>query len=221
MHTMNYRKIIIENWGIKLISLALALLLWFNITSKGKLEIALTVPLELKNIPAGMAVVGDVPGYVEVRLQGQERVLRDIATDKEVSGALDLSLAKAGENSVRISPDDITRPSGITVTHLAPYEIKVRLDPILRKIVRLTPTLHGAPAPGYRVASTVVKPTRIVIEGPAGVVKPLSTLQTMPIDIDGATNTITVEPKLDYAGKPIKLLDKDISVRIVIERVRP
>jgi len=218
---MDYRKILFENWGIKLISLALALILWFNITSKGKMEIALTVPLDLKNIPAGMAVVGDVPGYVDVRLQGQERVLRDLATDKEVSGALDLSLVKAGENSVRISPDDITRPSGISVTHLAPYEVKVRLDPILRKAVRLDPMLHGVPAPGYRVASAVAKPARIVIEGPAGVVKPLTALQTMPIDIEGATNTITVEPKLDYAGKPVKLLDKDISVRIVIERVRP
>ncbi len=218
---MDYRKILVENWSIKLISLGLALILWFNITSKGKVEIALTVPLELKNIPAGMAVVGNVPGYLEVRVQGQERVLRDISTDKEVSGALDLSLARGGENLVRISPDDITRPSGIAVTHLSPYEIKVRLEPILRKAVRLIPALHGIPAPGYRVASTEARPARIVIEGPAGVVKPLTTLQTMPIDIAGATDTITVEPKLDYAGKPIKLLDKDVSVRIVIERVRP
>jgi len=218
---MDYRKILFENWGIKLTSLALALILWFNITSKGKMEIGLTVPLELKNIPAGMAVVGDVPGYLEVRLQGQERVLRDISTDKEVSGALDLSLARGGENIVRVSPDDITRPSGIAVTHLSPYEIKVRLEPILRKSVRLTPVLHGAPAPGYRVAGSSAKPARIVIEGPAGVVKPLTRLQTMPIDIEGATSAVTVEPKLDYAGKPVKLLDKEVSVRIVIERVRP
>ena len=104
---MDYRKILFENWGIKLISLGLALILWFNITSKGKMEIALTVPLELKNIPAGMAVVGDVPGYLEVRLEGPERLLRDISSDKEVSGSLDLSLAKGGENIVRVSPDDI------------------------------------------------------------------------------------------------------------------
>jgi YbbR domain-containing protein len=218
---MDYRKILFDNWGIKLISLGLAILLWFNITSKGKMEVALTVPLELKNIPAGMALVGDVPGYLEVRLQGQERVLRDIATAKRVFGALDLSLAKDGENTVRISPDDITRPSGIAVTHLSPYEIKVRLEPILHKTIRLIPALHGVPAPGYRVASTTVIPARIVIEGPSGVVKPLTALQTMPIDIAGASSTITVAPKLDYAGKPVKLLDKDVSVRIVIERVRP
>ena len=107
------------------------------------------------------------------------------------------------------------------MTHLSPYEIKVRLEPILRRTVRLTPALHGVPAPGYRVASTVARPARIVIEGPAGVVKPLTALRTMPIDIEGAAKNITVEPKLDYAGKPVKLLDKDVSVRIVIERVRP
>jgi YbbR domain-containing protein len=217
---MDYRKIFLENWGIKLISLALALILWFNITSKGKMEIALTVPLELKNIPAGMAVVGDVPGYLEVRLEGQERLLRDISSDKEVSGSIDLSLARDGENTVRVSPDDIKRPSGVAVTHLAPYEIKVRLERILRRTIRLTPALHGVPAPGYRVAGTVARPARIAIEGPAGVVKQLTTIQTMPIDIEGATKTITVEPKLDYAGKPVKLLDKDVSVRIVIERIR-
>ena len=217
---MDYRKIFFENGTIKLISLALALILWFSITSKGKMEIALTVPLELKNIPSGMAVVGDVPGYLEVRLEGQERLLRDISTDKEVSGSLDLSLARDGENVVSVSPDDIKRPSGIAVTHLSPYEITVRLEPILRKTIRLTPALHGVPDPSYRVVSALAKPGRIVIEGPAGVVKPLTMLQTMPIDIEGATKTITVEPKLDYAGKPIKLLDKDISVRVVIERVR-
>lgn len=217
---MDYRKIFFENWGIKLISLALALILWFNITSKGKMEIALTVPLELKNIPARMAVVGDVPSYLEVRLEGPERLLRDISSDKEVSGSLDLSLARDGENIVRVSPDDIKRPSGVAVTHLSPYEIKVRLESILRKTVRLTPVLHGTPAPGYRVASTVARPARIVLEGPAGVVRPLTTLQTMPIDIEGATKTITVEPKLDYAGKPVKLLDKDVSVRVAIERIR-
>jgi len=218
---MDYRKILFENWGIKLISLGLALSLWFSITSKGKMEVALTVPLELRNIPPGMAVVGDVPGYLEVRLEGQERLLRDISTDKDVSGAVNLSLARGGENTIRISPDDIARPSGITVTHLSPYEIKVRLEPLLRKTVRLTPALHGNPARGYRVARTVARPARLLIEGPAGIVKALTVLQTMPIDIEGASRTITVEPKLDYAGKPVKLLDKDISVRIVIERVRP
>jgi hypothetical protein len=45
-------------------------------------------------------------------------------------------------------------------------------------------------------------------------------LQTMPIDIQGATENVTVEPKIDYQGQPVKLLEENISVRISIERVK-
>ena len=81
----------LENWGIKLVSLGLSLTLWFYVTSKGKTEMTLTVPLELRNIPQNMAVVGNVAGSLEVRVQGQERVLRDITIVKKVVGIIDLS----------------------------------------------------------------------------------------------------------------------------------
>ena len=110
---MDLRKILFDNWGIKLLSLALSLTLWFYVTSKGKTEITMTVPLELRNIPQNMAVVGNVAGSLEVRVQGQERALRDITIGKKVFGILDLSLARVGENIVPISPDDIRRPSGV------------------------------------------------------------------------------------------------------------
>jgi hypothetical protein len=45
-------------------------------------------------------------------------------------------------------------------------------------------------------------------------------LQTMPIDIQGAKDDITAEPKIDYRGQPVKLLEKNISVRISVERIK-
>ncbi len=104
---MNLRGMLVENWGIKLISLGLSLMLWFYVTSKGKTEMTLTVPLELRSIPQNMAVVGPVASSLEVRVQGQERLLRDITTGKKLVGILDLSMTKEGENTVRLSPDDI------------------------------------------------------------------------------------------------------------------
>jgi YbbR domain-containing protein len=113
---MDIRKIFHENWPIKLASLVLAVTLWIYVTSKGKTEMSLTVPLELRNIPQDMAVVGDVPGTIEIRLQGQERALRDIAAGKKVVGIVDLGRGKEGENIIHLSPDDIRRPSGALVT---------------------------------------------------------------------------------------------------------
>jgi YbbR domain-containing protein len=210
---------LVENWGIKLISLGLSLTLWFYVTSKGKTEMTLTVPLELRSIPQNMAVVGPVASSLEVRVQGQERVLRDITTGKKLVGILDLSMTKEGENVVRLSPDDISRPSEIAVTHMSLSEVKVRLEPLIRKTFRLKPVVHGAPASGYRLKNVVISPPKITVEGPSSVVKMLDSLQTMPIDIQGAAENRSIEPKIDYQGQSVKLIEKNVEVRIIIERM--
>jgi YbbR domain-containing protein len=217
---MDFRRILIDNWTIKVISLLCAIMIWFYVTSTGKTEMTLTVPLELRNIPPGMTVVGDVTSAIEVRVQGQERVLGDSAFVKKVAGILDLSMTKEGENIVRISPDDIKRPDGVMVTHMSLSEVKVKLEPLIRRMFRLRPVLHGAPAAGYRLAGVAVIPAKIIVEGPAGVMKTLDKLETMPIDIQGTKGSVTVEPKIDYQGQSVKLLEKNIIVRVTIERTR-
>lgn len=217
---MSYRSILLDNWGIKLVSLVFALTLWLYVTSKGKSEMTLMAPLELRNIPQGMIIVGDVTGYVDVRVQGQERLLRDITTGKKVSGVIDLSMTREGENSVRISPDDIRRPAGVAVTYMSPSIIKVKLERLMRRAFKLKPLLRGTPSPGYRITGIKVAPQKITIEGPASAIKTFATLQTMPIDIQGAKNAMTIEPKIDYRGQPVKLLEKTIMVQISIERIK-
>lgn len=216
---MNIRNILFDNWGIKLVSLGLSLTLWVYVTSKGKTEMTLTVPLELRNIPQDMAVVGNVAGSLEVRVQGQERILRDTTVAEKMAGIIDLSLTRVGENTVHISPDDIKRPAEVTVTHMSLSEIKVKLEPLVRKAFRLQPVLHGTPAAGHRLAKIIVTPPRITVEGPESLMTALSRLQTMPIDIQDAKESMTVEPKIDYQGQPMKLLEKNIVIRIIIERV--
>jgi YbbR domain-containing protein len=218
---MDIRRIFLENWPIKLASLVLAVTLWIYVTSKGKTEMSITAPLELRNIPQGMVVVGDVPGSLELRLQGQERALRDIAAGKKVVGTVDLGRGKEGENIIHLSPDDIRKPSGVLVTHLNPFEITVMLDRLDRKTIRLKPVLTGKPAPGYRVRDVSVNPLRVTLEGPAGVIGSFAVLQTLPIDVNGMRETTTVEPRIDFQGKPVKVLEEDIGITITLQKERP
>lgn len=213
---LDLRRLFIENWAIKIISLLLSVTLWFYVTSKGKTEVSLTVPLELRNIPAGMAVVGDVPGTLEVRVQGQERLLRDMSISRKIVAVADLSPAHEGANILRISPDDVRRPSGISITHLAPYDIRVSLERLVRKTIRLKPVISGA-SPG-RVASVAVSPQKITVEGPSSAMNNLASLATMPIDVSGIKGRITVEPRIDYQGRPVKILDQGITVTIIMRK---
>jgi len=218
---MDIRRLFLENWPIKLASLILAVTLWFYVTSKGKTEMSLTVPLELRNIPQDMVVVGDVPGSIELRLQGQERALRDIAAGKKVVGSVDLGHCKEGENLIHLSPDDIRKPSGVLVTHLDPFEIAVKLDRLDQKSLRLRPVITGRPAPGYRVRSVSASPLRATLEGPASIIGSFSVLQTQPVDVSGMRESSNLKARIDFQGKPVKVLEEDISVTITLQKERP
>jgi hypothetical protein len=56
------------------------------------------------------------------------------------------------------------------------------------------------------------------VEGPASVIRPLVDLETMPIDIQGARENMSVDPKIDYRGRQVKILEKNITVRMSVER---
>lgn len=215
---MDLKKNIFGNWGIKLLALGFSIVLWFYVTSKGKMEMTLTIPIELRNIPQNVAVVGDVAASLEVRIQGQERVLRDISAGKKIVCLADLSATRLGENIIHISPDDIRRPLGTTITYLSRTDLAVKLESLTRKTFRLKPVLAGMPAPGFRVVKVAVVPPRITVEGPAGVVQSLERLSTLPIDIQGFRETTGVEPKIDYQGKQVKIIEKKIIVQIAVER---
>ena len=46
-------------------------------------------------------------------------------------------------------------------------------------------------------------------------------LQTLPVDISGMRNNDTVEARIDFQGKPVKVLEQDISITITFQKERP
>jgi YbbR domain-containing protein len=218
---MDMRGTFTENWPIKLVSLVLAVTLWFYVTSRGKTEVTTVVPLALRNVPQDMVVVGDVPASLTVRVQGQERALRDAALAKRIVGNVDLARAREGENRIHLSAEDVQTPAGVLVTHLDPFEISVRLDRIDRKTLRLKPVVTGRPAPGYRIKSVSVTPLRVTLEGPASVLGSFNLLRTLPVDASGMRESSTVEARIDFQGKPVKVLEQGITVTITLQKERP
>ena len=60
----------------------------------------------------------------------------------------------------------------------------------------------------------------ITVEGPEGVVQMLGTMRTFPVDMEGAKGTFTVTPRIDYQGKTVTIIDKDIRVELSIRKRR-
>src|SRR5512141_1342487 len=116
------KRLIFDNFVIKLFSLIFAIILWLHVVSRGTAEVNFVVPLELRDIPEDMMVVGEVPGYADVRLQGQEAAVRRLSV-KDVRAFLALSGVRPGESVHYLTPADVTVPGNIRVTGITPPQV--------------------------------------------------------------------------------------------------
>lgn len=115
-----------QHWELKLLALGVSMVLWAFVMTSEKADLILAAPLELDNIPAGLEVKGERPDSVDVQLHGLRGALSRLGTDR-VKARLNLSGARAGEVTVRVLPEQITVPPGITVVRVNPSRIRLIL----------------------------------------------------------------------------------------------
>jgi hypothetical protein len=118
--------VLAQHWELKLLALGVSMVLWLFVMSSEKADLIMAAPLELDNIPAGLEVRGDRPDSVDVQLHGLRGALTRLGTDR-VKARLNLAGAKAGEVTVRVLPEQITVPPGITVVRVNPSRVRLVL----------------------------------------------------------------------------------------------
>ncbi len=115
-----------RHWELKLLALAFSTVLWIFVMTSEKSELILSAPLELDRIPPGLEVVGERPESVDVQVHGLRGTLARLTPD-QVKARLSLAGSKPGEVTLRILPEQITVPPGITVIRVNPSRVRVVL----------------------------------------------------------------------------------------------
>ncbi len=209
------KKIFLENLGLKIASVLLAIVLWIFVTSRGQAEMSIDVPLEFKNIPIGLEMVNHNIKLVTLTIKGQEGLIKNLKP-ADVRVSIDLGKAKKGEGLYYIQRDDIKIPHGLTVTSVDPSSVKVTTAETVTKIVRVVPVVAGELEKGYHIKSIEVAPQTVIIEGIRSEISRISSLKTEPVDVTGLNETVTQDAKLDLAGRNIRSKRGVVSVRVVI-----
>jgi hypothetical protein len=117
-----------RHWELKLAALVLSLALWLFVMTSEKAELVLSAPVEFDEIPAGLVVAGERPESVDVQLHGLRAVLARLGRD-EVRARVSLAGVSPGEVVVRLVPDQIAAPTGITVLRVSPSRLRLTLEP--------------------------------------------------------------------------------------------
>ena len=99
-----FRKYVLKNLALKMVSLAVAILLWWAIGRDPTIEIPMTVPLEFHHAPENLEMNSDSPLQAQITVRGPERLLRQINAS-EVHAVIDLQGAVPGERTFDLTTD--------------------------------------------------------------------------------------------------------------------
>ncbi|MFQ5817824.1 MAG: CdaR family protein [Terriglobia bacterium] len=120
------RQLLLHNWWLKLLALALAYALWWVVMRGPVVEMGMWAPLELRNVPVGMQVRGEFPSPVYLHLRGPERRLHTLEPEK-LGVVVDLSEATAGNYQFKLERENVEVPPGIEVVRIIPEEVRLQL----------------------------------------------------------------------------------------------
>ncbi|HEY8225008.1 MAG TPA: CdaR family protein [Pyrinomonadaceae bacterium] len=210
-------RMFVEDWNLKLLSLAITLVLWFVVTGQNS-PVNTHATVQLKFIrPETLEFSVEPPKSVDVLLTGSKYKLDELNKSALIA-TIDISDQRAGERVLRLADRaQLELPQGVSVDAFQPSAISIRLEPLVDRQLEVEAKLEGTPAEGYEVYGVRISKTTVHVRGPASNVNALPKAPTESISIAGRHETFTApNVAIDISDPKIDLRDPSVSVEVEI-----
>jgi YbbR domain-containing protein len=196
-----------RNKSLKILSLLLALALWFAVSGEERTETTLSVFLELAGLPANMTVVSELPPALQVRVVGPRSTIGKLSQTR-LSHSLDLAHFKPGRHTVTLGPNSFAFPRGVVVTRIQPNPLDLVLASSIVRALPIKPVLEGSPPEGYEVIDVTTRPSTVTVKGPYSELSNLKFIPTLAIDVAQLTEHTVVGTDLDFKTLHLSLQEQ-------------
>jgi YbbR domain-containing protein len=208
---------IFENWMLKFISLAFAVVLWFFVMGESRMEVTHIAPLEYKNLPEGLIIANEVPTSVAIMISGP-RALQVNLSPSDISLSVDLKELQAGVTSFKRLEERLNIPTGLKITRISPSYVDVKLERVRERDVPVRVVLTGEPAPGFIVKSVKAVPEKATVSGAESELKGVSEVETEAIDLTHVQESFSQTVAISYTGNYTNLKNtKTVEAQVVLE----
>ena len=212
---MTFARKLRSHLPFKIISLLLAIFLWFFVIGRRSSEIGISVPVRLENLPASLVIVNNPETNLEVRIQGPQTLLSSLDPNR-LNLSLDLSGAKPGRISYHIFPEQITLPRGLRVNRINPSQIDFEFSAVVTRELPVRIKTEGECAPGYRISQISVTPPRVTLTGADRELKRMDFVETDTVSLKNRDDSFVVVVPLVIGGIHISRLEPQ-KVEIQVE----
>jgi YbbR domain-containing protein len=188
------RGALLDNIGIKFLSLVLAVTVFLLVNTDKEREIRVRAFLEYK-YPDDKVLTSDRLDEVTVTIKGPWRRLRNF--DERELNRIKLDLSRTPTGEVPITSDLVSLPPGLEVVAIVPHAVRVAFDKRVEKTVEVTPVTEGRPQHGYVMTEHKVVPATVRVRGGQRSLEAVTSIRTHEVSVQGATEPF--DTRIDLA----------------------
>jgi YbbR domain-containing protein len=174
------KKRLLNNIDIKLLALAMAIILWFYISSEYNISAERYYDIEVRAINLNDNLsIKDIRDKISVGIEGPQNTLENLSSQK-IIGTIDLqNIKEPGDYQIEA---DVIIPKNTNITRIIPNNIMVEVEEILEKEYPVEYNLIGLPERGYSLEDLPeITPSEVTVVGPNSL---LEQIEQVKIDID-------------------------------------
>lgn len=215
-----FKRHVLHNVGVKLLSVALATGIWFLISPEEEpAEVALRAPVVFDHMPQHLEISSESIPEAQIRVRGPERVIRELQPS-EVHAEIDLSGAKPGERTFDLTSQEVRHPSDVRVVQVLPSQLHLAFDTRLTRDIEIHPRVTGIFAEGEQIVKIVADPPVITVTGPRRHVERIDAATTDPVDATGTRGSAVFTTNVYVSDPLVQVVQKgSIQVTVVVQPV--
>jgi len=217
------RKLFLEDWGLKLLALAITVALWLGVTGQNKPVTLRVAGVQLNFLqPDGLEISNDPPGTVDVILTGSKDKLDRIGP-RDLIANVDLSDQKAGERVIKLTLDrvKVDLQEDVKIQGFHPATVPIRLEPVVEVALDVEVKFEGKLPDGYEVIGVTVNPARIRLRGPIDRINALRKAITETVWLDDRRESFSISRvQINLADPKIDVLDPAVDIHVDVAEKR-
>ena len=137
-----FRRHVLHNLGIKLLSLVLAVGCGWPWRAIRWPKLPSSVPIEFRNMPENLEISTESIPRAEIRVRGPQRIMRRLQP-ADIYAEIDLGGMKPGERTFDLTAQQIHKPSELEVVQVVPNQFHLTFDTRLTRQVPVRPRVFG------------------------------------------------------------------------------
>ena len=186
---------LLDNLGIKLVALLLALLVYLNVYTDRQATLIVSFPLQITELPDSLSLLGPVPSAVQAELRGTgKQLIRMRLTEPPVR--LSLAGVETGRYERALTSADLPLPPDVEIQVerlVSPRTVELQVDRKRRRRLPVAARVEGLPAGGVIWTGQLeAEPAFVEVSGPEREIMALDSVRLDAVRIGGKRDTLRV-----------------------------